>query len=193
MKKTIFSLLAIFLILTEGANAMEENTNNTTVEVTTNLGKFQIKLNADKAPLTVKNFLQYTKDGHYDNTIFHRVIDGFMVQGGGFTSDFNQKETRKAIKNEAENGLKNKRGTVAMARTSDVDSATSQFFINTVDNSFLDFRGKNPQEYGYCVFGEVTTGMDVIDKIEQAKTGNRGMHGDVPVETIEITSIKKIS
>lgn len=156
------------------------------VLVKTTYGEITLELNQEKAPVTVENFVQYVKDKQYHNTIFHRVIEGFMIQGGGFTKDFKQKETRKPIKNEAENGLKNQRGTIAMARTSDVNSATCQFFINTVDNDFLNFRGKNPDEYGYCVFGKVVSGMDIVDKIEAVQTGSKGPHRDVPVKEIEI-------
>lgn len=162
------------------------------VLLTTTLGDVKIKLYPEKAPITVENFLTYVNDGFYNKTIFHRVIDGFMVQGGGFTPDFDQKPTRKPIKNEADNKLKNKRGTLAMARTAVVDSATAQFFINTVDNTFLNFKDHNPQEYGYCVFGEVISGMDVVDKMEQAKTGMKEGHRDVPVETITILEAKVI-
>jgi len=144
-------------------------------------------LDDEKAPETVQNFIDYVKSGHYDGTIFHRVIDGFMVQGGGFTKDMNQKETRAPIRNEAANGLRNKRGTIAMARTMVVDSATSQFFINLVDNDFLDFTAPTTQGYGYAVFGKVTDGMDVVDAIAKVKTGYHGPHQNVPEETIEIT------
>lgn len=154
----------------------------------TNKGDIKIELYPTKAPITVKNFLDYVTSGHYDNTIFHRVIDNFMIQGGGFDKDLKQKETKATIKNEADNSLKNIRGSIAMARTNVVDSATSQFFINLQDNDFLNFRGKSPSEYGYCVFGQVIDGMDVVDTIRKVRTGNRGMHGDVPTETIEILS-----
>lgn len=158
----------------------------------TNFGDITIELYPKKAPITVENFLQYVKNKQFNNTIFHRVIKGFMVQGGGFTKDFKQKETAAPIKNEADNGLLNEAGTLAMARTSDIHSATSQFFINTVDNSFLDFRSHNPAEFGYCVFGKVTDGMDVVKKIENVKTGSHGMHGDVPVETVEILEVTEV-
>lgn len=154
----------------------------------TNLGDFKVELYPEKAPETVKNFLAYVTSGHYDNTIYHRVIDGFMVQGGGFDKDFEQKPTKSPIKNEADNGLKNERGTLAMARTNDINSATSQFFINVADNDFLNFKSKNSHEYGYCVFGKVVDGLDVIDKMRKVKTGSKGMHRDVPLETIEILS-----
>ena len=157
--------------------------------IETSMGSITLELDDAKAPVTVANFLAYAKDGHYDGTIFHRVIDGFMIQGGGFTKAMDQKPTKAPIKNEAANGLRNARGTVAMARTMVVDSATSQFFINLVDNGFLDFRNPTPQGFGYAVFGRVTKGMDVVDKIAKVETGNRGMHQDVPVRTVSIKSV----
>ncbi|NLJ92705.1 MAG: peptidylprolyl isomerase [Aeromonadales bacterium] len=159
------------------------------VTLHTNHGDITLQLFADKAPETVANFLQYCRDGHYDNTLFHRVIDGFMVQGGGMSTDFVEKGTRKPIKNEADNGLENKVGAVAMARTMDPHSATAQFFININDNDFLNFKAANSQGYGYCVFGEVVEGMDVVNAIKGVKTGNRGHHQDVPVEDVVITSV----
>ena len=156
------------------------------VVLKTSLGDIRIELDEKAAPVTAANFLRYVRDGFYNGTIFHRVIDGFMIQGGGFDEDFRQKPTREPIKNEAANQLPNKRGTIAMARTQVVDSATAQFFINVVDNDFLNFRAPTPQHFGYCVFGRVTEGMDVVDKIRQVKTGNRGMHSDVPVENVVI-------
>ena len=153
------------------------------------MGTITLALDDEKAPETVANFVQYAKDGHYDGTIFHRVIDGFMIQGGGFTRDMNQKETRGPIRNEAMNGLKNRRGTIAMARTMVVDSATSQFFINLVDNDFLDFQSPTPQGFGYAVFGEVTDGMNVVDQIAKVKTGFAGPHQNVPEEPIVIKKV----
>ena len=160
-----------------------------TVTMETSKGTITLALDDEKAPETVKNFLQYAKDGHYDGTIFHRVIDGFMIQGGGFTKDMNQKDTREPIRNEAMNGLRNRRGTIAMARTMVVDSATSQFFINLVDNDFLDFQNPTPQGFGYAVFGEVTDGMDVVDAIAKAKTGSVGPYQNVPEEAIVIKKV----
>ena len=157
------------------------------VKLQTTKGTIVLEVDDEKAPETVQNFIDYVKSGHYDGTIFHRVIDGFMIQGGGFTKDMNQKETRAPIRNEAANGLRNKRGTIAMARTMVVDSATSQFFINLVDNDFLDFTAPTTQGYGYAVFGKVTDGMDVVDAIAKVKTGYHGPHQNVPEETIEIT------
>lgn len=161
----------------------------------TNLGDIKLALNAEKAPITVENFLTYCKNGFYDNTIFHRVIDGFMIQGGGMESGMKEKNTNAPIQNEAANGLSNKRGTIAMARTSDPHSATAQFFINVADNSFLDHRSKEMfgktvvQEWGYAVFGEVVEGMDVVDKIKGVKTGNKGFHQDVPKDDVVIHSV----
>lgn len=155
----------------------------------TNHGDIKLQMFADKAPLTVENFIQYAKDGFFDGTIFHRVIDGFMIQGGGFTENMQQKTTRGAIKNEASNGLSNKAGTIAMARTSDPHSATCQFFINVNDNTFLDFKNESMQGFGYCVFGEVVEGMDVVNAIKGVDTRNHGMHQDVPVEKVVIQSV----
>ncbi|MDR2209447.1 MAG: peptidyl-prolyl cis-trans isomerase [Azoarcus sp.] len=157
-----------------------------TVKLHTNHGVITLELDAEKAPTTVENFLDYVTSGHYDNTVFHRVIDNFMIQGGGFEPGMKEKQTRSSIKNEADNGLKNARGTIAMARTSDPHSATAQFFINVVDNTFLDFRSPDSQGWGYCVFGHVSDGLDVVDKIRQAATGNKGFHQDVPKEDIVI-------
>lgn len=156
------------------------------VKLETSMGNIVIELNQDKAPQTVDNFLQYVKAGFYDGTIFHRVIENFMIQGGGFDENFAQKETRGPIENEADNGLSNQRGTIAMARTNDPHSATAQFFINTVDNQFLDFRGNTPSGWGYAVFGEVIEGMDVVDKIRRVETTMRGPHQDVPVDNVVI-------
>lgn len=156
------------------------------VTLQTNYGTIKLSLFADKAPKTVENFLSYVKEGFYDNTIFHRVIDGFMIQGGGFEPGLDQKEVKAPIKNEANNGVANNKGTIAMARTNDPHSATAQFFINVGDNSFLNFRSESGDGWGYCVFGEVTEGMDVVDKIKAVKTGNAGHHQDVPVEDVVI-------
>ncbi|MFN4148346.1 MAG: peptidylprolyl isomerase [Rhodocyclaceae bacterium] len=160
------------------------------IKLTTSLGTITLELDAEKAPKTVANFIDYVKAGHYDGTIFHRVIDGFMIQGGGFTSGMKQKPTRAPIENEAANGLKNLRGTIAMARTSDPHSATAQFFINVADNDFLDFRAPSGNGWGYCVFGKVVEGMDVVDKIKSVRTGNRGFHQDVPIEDIVIEKVE---
>ena len=162
------------------------------IVIDTSLGAITAELYADKAPVTVSNMLAYIDSKFYDQTIFHRVIDGFMIQGGGFTKDMNQKKTNAPIKNEADNGLRNERGTLAMARTMVVDSATSQFFINLTDkNNFLDFREKNERGYGYCVFGKVIEGMDVVDKIAKVQTGNAGHHQNVPTEPVVINSMRR--
>ncbi|HEK2033476.1 TPA: peptidylprolyl isomerase B [Proteus mirabilis] len=155
----------------------------------TNYGDIVIKTFADKAPATVENFLDYCKEGFYDNTIFHRVINGFMIQGGGFEPGMKQKETKASVRNEANNGLANNRGTLAMARTNDPHSATAQFFINVADNDFLNFRAENANGWGYCVFAEVVEGMDVVDKIKAVSTGRSGFHQDVPREDIIINSV----
>jgi cyclophilin family peptidyl-prolyl cis-trans isomerase len=167
------------------------NQENVVVIIKTSKGNIKAELFHDKAPLTVNNFLQYVDDKSYNGTIFHRVIDGFMIQGGGFTKDFAQKPTHAPVKNEAVNGLKNQRGTVAMARTSDVDSATSQFFINVADNTFLDHKSPTPQGFGYCVFGKVIEGMDVVDRIKGVATTSSGPHQNVPVEAVEIIEIMR--
>lgn len=154
----------------------------------TNHGDIRIELDFDNAPVSAENFLQYARQGFYDNTIFHRVIDNFMIQGGGFEPGMKQKNGGEPIVNEADNGLKNVKGAVAMARTPDPHSASSQFFINVGDNNFLDHRDKSPNGWGYAVFGRVIEGMDVVDRIRAVKTGNRGGHGDVPLEEIIIES-----
>ncbi len=160
-----------------------------TAIIETSKGTITLALDDERAPETVANFVAYAKDGHYDGTIFHRVIDGFMIQGGGFTKDMNQKPTRAPIRNEAQNGLRNRRGTIAMARTMVVDSATSQFFINLVDNDFLDFREPTPQGFGYAVFGEVTDGLSVVDEIAKVKIGSFGQHENVPSEAVLIRRV----
>lgn len=155
----------------------------------TTLGDIKLKLDFDKAPKTANNFLNYCKAGFYNNTIFHRVIDGFMIQGGGLEVGMKEKDTNAPIENEADNGLSNKRGTIAMARTNDPHSATAQFFINVVDNLFLDHQNKTSQGWGYCVFGEVVNGMEVVDKIRKVVTGSYGFHQDVPKEEIVIKEV----
>ncbi len=179
--------------------APEEPLDETTTEgdtpvviIKTSKGDIKLKLFRDQAPITVDNFLTYVDNGHYEGTIFHRVIGNFMIQGGGFTPDMQQKPTKAPIKNEAQNGLKNTRGTIAMARTQVIDSATSQFFINVVDNEFLNFRSPDMQGFGYCVFGEVVEGMDVVDAIRAVPTGRAGPHGDVPVEPVEIIQVVRV-
>jgi peptidyl-prolyl cis-trans isomerase B (cyclophilin B) len=159
------------------------------VLISTSMGDIQLKLDEENTPKTVANFLNYIRNDFYKDTLFHRVIDGFMVQGGGLNANMENKPTDKSIENEAKAGKKNTRGSIAMARTSDPHSATAQFFINLADNAFLNFAGESPQTYGYCVFGEVIDGMDVIDAIAKVKTGQRAGHADVPVEDILIHSI----
>ena len=163
------------------------------VLMTTTVGPMTLELDADNAPKTVENFLSYVAGGFYDGTIFHRVINNFMIQGGGFTADMQQKATQAPIENEANNGLKNQRGTIAMARTQDPQSATAQFFINVQDNGFLNHTGENMQGWGYAVFGKVTDGDDVLDKIRAVQTGSQAGHQDVPVEPIIIESVAIIS
>ena len=182
----LLTLAAGTLGATPGAAAQK----NPVVLIETSLGNIKVELFADKAPVTVKNFLSYTDDKFYDGTIFHRVIPQFMIQGGGFTPQMQQKKTREAIKNESDNGLSNERGTLAMARTPDPDSATSQFFINLKDNIFLD-KAQSRDRVGYCVFGKVIDGMDVVDKIAGVRTGNRGGHQNVPVEPVIIKSVRR--
>ncbi len=164
-----------------------------TVELTTNAGTLRIELDDAKAPLTCENFLAYVRAGHYDGTLFHRVIKGFMVQGGGFAAGMQQKPTRETIRNEANNGLKNDKYALAMARTSAPHSASAQFFINTADNAFLDFSAETPQGWGYAVFGRVVDGTDVVDRIERVATGNRGGHGDVPTEDVLIVKAVELA
>lgn len=162
------------------------------IKMNTNKGTIVLELNAEKAPVTVDNFIQYAKDGFYDGTIFHRVINGFMIQGGGMLPGMTEKETRAPIKNEADNGLTNDLGTIAMARTPDPDSASSQFFINVKDNDFLNYRAPTAEGWGYCVFGKVVDGMDVVDEIKGVATGSHGFHQDVPTEDVIIESVEVV-
>jgi cyclophilin family peptidyl-prolyl cis-trans isomerase len=189
-KKSRLPLLPLLGLLISNPLAAKETpkmTEPTQVKLETSLGTITVQLDSAKAPASAENFIAYVKSGHYDGTIFHRVIPGFMAQGGGFTPDFKQKATNAPIKNEADNGLKNKRGTIAMARTSDPHSATAQFFINYVDNGFLDYKSSTPSGWGYAVFGEVTDGMDVVDQMAKVPTGPGGpMPTDVPKTPIVI-------
>jgi len=162
------------------------------VRLHTNFGAITLELDAARAPETVKNFLAYVDAGHYSNTVFHRVIDGFMIQGGGFEPGMKQKATRAPVRNEAANGLKNARYSIAMARTSDPHSASAQFFINVADNAFLDHTAPTPQGWGYCVFGRVTDGQDVVDRIKAVKTGRRGGHQDVPLDDVVIERAERL-
>jgi cyclophilin family peptidyl-prolyl cis-trans isomerase len=165
---------------------------NPQVLMETSMGNIKIELFKDKAPISARNFLSYVNDGFYDGLVFHRVIKNFMIQGGGMDESMQPKKTKFAIKNEAANGLSNMRGTIAMARTTVIDSATSQFFINVVDNKFLDYKGKTADLFGYAVFGQVIEGMDVVDAIREVKTGSKAGHADVPVEPVTILSAKVI-
>ena len=182
-------LSVMVILLTVFAGAGSALSNKTQVVIETSKGTIVLELYPDAAPKTVDNFLRYARWGHYDGTIFHRVIPDFMIQGGGFTPDMKQKLTEMPIENEADNGLKNKRGTVAMARTQDPHSATAQFFINTKDNTFLNHKSKTSKGWGYTVFGKVTKGMDVVDAISKVKTGTRRSMSNVPVEPVVITKI----
>lgn len=173
---------------TKDKNMSQEKNNKSVVALETSMGIITLELDNEKAPLTVENFLSYVKSGFFSNTLFHRVIPGFMIQGGGFLSGMKQKATEAPIKNEADNGLPNSRGTIAMARTQIVDSATSQFFINLADNTFLNFKNATMQGFGYCVFGKVIEGMEVVDAIAGVKTGQAGQHGDVPLTDVLILS-----
>ena len=183
MKKHLIALAALASTALTSLGALAANPM---VELKTNQGEIVVEVFADKAPKSAENFVQYVKDGFYDGTVFHRVIDGFMVQGGGFDADLKQKSTRAPIENEAKNGLKNERGTLAMARTADPHSASAQFFINLVPNTFLDYPSRDG--WGYAVFGKVVKGMDVVDKIAKVQTANRGFHQNVPVEAVVIES-----
>jgi len=190
-----FKCLVSALILGCGlvATTVAQEGENPMVKLTTSMGDITLELYPDKAPATVKNFLQYVDDGFYKGTIFHRVIRNFMIQGGGFDAKMSKKSTRAAVKNEAANGLKNSRGTIAMARTMVPDSATAQFFINTVDNANLDFKNPSPMGIGYCVFGRVAEGLDVLDKIEAVETGVRGGMRDVPQTEVVIKDAVRVA
>lgn len=172
---------------------MSESKDKPQVLLETTSGDILLELDPEKAPETVKNFLQYVDDGFYDNTIFHRVIPGFMIQGGGMDMHMKEKKTREPIKNEADNGLKNMRGTIAMARTMEPHSASAQFFINSVDNDFLDHKAPTSEGWGYAVFGKVLDGMDVVDKISKVKTTSTGIHSDVPKDSIVITKASRFN
>jgi len=187
-RRLLIAGLTLAVVGMGSCGSAESANKKPVVVLDTTLGQIQIELNPEKAPITVKNFQDYVAAGHYNGLVFHRVIPGFMVQGGGMTPDLMPRKTKAPIKNEAANGLKNERGTIAMARTGDPDSATSQFFINVADNKSLD--RPNPDGHGYAVFGKVTKGMDVVDKIVGAETGNQGPHQNVPVKPIFIKSAK---
>lgn len=187
----IYALAFVLITWSFKAQADALHLMNPEVIINTNLGNIKIKLNSDKAPISTENFLKYIEKKHYDGTVFHRVIPTFMIQGGGHLPDMNEKDTLAPIKNEAKNGLSNKRGTIAMARTNEINSATSQFFINVVDNQKLDYYDYN--HYGYAVFGEVIEGMDVVDTIRDVKTTTKGNYQNVPVDTVMINSVRLAS
>lgn len=193
MTACLFRLCALAVLAGIVSGAQAAAPASPVVEMVTSMGPVRIELYPDKAPKTVENFLQYVKDRFYDGTIFHRVIPGFMVQGGGFTADMEQKKTREAIANEAQSGLRNETGTIAMARTSNPHSATAQFFINVANNDFLNFTGPTQQGFGYCAFGRVTQGMDVVNKMVAVSTGNRSGHQNVPLKPIVIQSVRIVS
>ena len=182
-------LSAVILVLASIGVATANSGGKVMVEMHTSKGIITLELDAEKAPVTVANFIEYVNSGHFDGTIFHRVIPGFVIQGGGLESGMKEKPTQAPIENEADNGLKNVTGSICMARTNDPHSATSQFFINLKDNQFLDHSGKNPQGWGYAVFGQVTDGMDVVEAIAAVQTGNAGFHQDVPVEDIVVEKV----
>lgn len=185
---TVLFTFALFFLQAQGYS-MDKAAKHPVVLMKTSMGDIKIELNPEKAPISVANFLEYVKDGHYKNTVFHRVIPNFMIQGGGFTKDMSQKPSKAPIKIESDNGLKNEKGTIAMARTSDVNSATAQFFINGADNAFLDFKDKTTRGYGYAVFGKVIEGQSVVDKIIGVKTTTQGGHENVPVTPVEILDV----
>lgn len=199
IRENFVSLLAVAVLLSGAPAALAESsaekapeaaTTNPVVKIKTSMGEITAELDAKNAPVSTSNFVEYARSGYYDGTIFHRVIPNFMIQGGGMDANLAPKAGARApIRNEADNGLKNTRGTLAMARTSDPNSATSQFFINVTDNGFLDHRSKMPSQYGYAVFGKVTEGMDVVDRIKAVKTGNKNMMQNVPVEPVLIESV----
>jgi cyclophilin family peptidyl-prolyl cis-trans isomerase len=184
------ALMTLVAMATIGTNSAIAAEKNPVVTIETSLGDIQVELFADKAPVTVKNFLSYVDDKFYDGVIFHRVISNFMIQGGGMEPGLKEKKTKDKIKNEADNQVSNERGTIAMARTGDPDSATAQFFINVKDNPFLDHKSKKPQEFGYCAFGKVIKGMDVVDKIKEVEVEDKGGHQSVPVKDVVIKSIR---
>ncbi len=192
LKWSMFSAFAVSMTNLSLHSAFAKPSKSIMVKLKTNFGDITLELNSEKAPVTVANFLEYVNSGFYSNTIFHRVIPGFMIQGGGFEPGMKQKPTKAAIKNEADNGLKNEKYTIAMARTNDPHSATAQFFINVENNEFLNFKSPTPQGWGYCVFGKVVEGQDVVDKIAAVRTGSKGFYQDVPTEDVVIQSAEKL-
>ena len=196
MNKLVMARLNVILFVflcALGANIRAAPALNPIVEFETSQGNFTVELYPEKAPKTVANFLQYVKDGFYENTIFHRVISRFMIQGGGFERDLTEKNTREPITNESNNGLLNELGTIAMARTMDPDSATAQFFVNLADNQFLNYTSPDPEQIGYCVFGKVTSGLEVVQKIGLSPTTTMGRNADVPIKPITIKSVKLLA
>ena len=196
MNKLVMARLNVILFVflcALGANIRAAPALNPIVEFETSQGNFTVELYPEKAPKTVANFLQYVKDGFYENTIFHRVISRFMIQGGGFERDLTEKNTREPITNESNNGLLNEPGTIAMARTMDPDSATAQFFVNLADNQFLNYTSPDPEQIGYCVFGKVTSGLEVVQKIGLSPTTTMGRNADVPIKPITIKSVKLLA
>lgn len=188
-----FNLILFVFLYALGANIHAAPALNPSVEFETSQGNFTVELYPEKAPKTVANFLQYVKDGFYENTIFHRVISRFMIQGGGFERDLTEKNTREPIANESNNGLLNEPGTIAMARTMDPNSATAQFFVNLADNQFLNYTSPDPEQIGYCVFGKVTSGFEVVQKIGLSPTTSMGRNADVPIKSITIKSVKLLA
>lgn len=188
-----FNLILFVFLYALGANIHAAPALNPSVQFVTSQGNFTVELYPEKAPKTVANFLQYVKDGFYENTIFHRVISRFMIQGGGFERDLTEKNTREPITNESNNGLLNEPGSIAMARTNDPDSATAQFFVNLADNQFLNYTSPDPEQMGYCVFGKVTSGFEVVQKIGLSPTTSMGRNADVPIKSITIKSVKLLA
>ena len=188
-----FNLILFMFLCALGTNIHAASAQNSSVEFETSQGNFTVELYPEKAPKTVANFLQYVKDGFYENTIFHRVISRFMIQGGGFERDLTEKNTREPIVNESNNGLLNEPGTLAMARTMDPDSATAQFFVNLADNQFLNYTSPDPEQIGYCVFGKVTSGFEIVQKIGLTPTTSMGRNSDVPIKSITIKSVKLLT
>ena len=189
----VFSLLIVMCSSAFVAHANQQMENKIMIKLSTSMGEITLELDAENAPITVENFLSYVDSGHYDNTIFHRVIPGFVIQGGGMVSGMQEKQTGKPIQNEADNGLKNLTGAICMARTNDPHSATSQFFINLKDNHFLDHTEKTESGWGYAVFGRVVSGMDVVEKIALVETGNVGYHSDVPLEDVVVEKAEHLT
>lgn len=193
MRKLLLFFMALLICGCQTPKPSESGMQNPSVTIKTTQGDIDVELFTESAPFTVQNFLTYVDEKFYDQTIFHRVIEGFMIQGGGFTAEMDEKPSHDPIRNEADNRVSNARGTLAMARTSDIHSAGCQFFINTVDNNFLNYRNPTPNGFGYCVFGKVSSGMDVVDKIQKVKTVTRGGHENVPDQPVKILEVRRKS